>query len=274
MIAKMIVSYYRFLFLVSVLISHTIRLSAQTTVGMGTDTPTSHAVLELSTAQGNQGFLAPRLTTSQRTASSFTQQLTQAENGLLVFDTDEGQFFYWYSGEWRTGTSVTAEGTPRSTVWYTGVGAPSSTRGADGDFYINETTAEVYQHKDGSFALMGSLRPSDQQWTTSASAPEDATSAVPGSFHLNADTRQIWVRDENNTWRQIGRLVAPSEEDVPVTYQGTTVPRNDQGKIGDFYIQVRDEPSDYDENEKDRDVYLKIQNSGERQWARLIFFFE
>lgn len=264
----------RSLFLIGFFTSQAVYLLAQTTVGMGTDTPTSHAVLELSATQGNQGFLAPRLTKSQRTASSFIQQLTSAENGLLVFDTDEGQFFYWYNGEWKTGTTATAEGTPRSTVWYTGIGAPSNTRGADGDFYINETTAEVYQRKDGSFVLMGSLSPAEQQWTTSASAPEDAANTIPGSFHLNSNTRQIWVRDEDNAWKQIGRLVAPSEEDGPVTYQGTTAPRNEQGKIGDFYIQVRDEPSDYDENEQDRDLYIKLQNSGERQWARLLFFFD
>jgi hypothetical protein len=62
-------------------------LSAQ--AGIGTEQPNTSAVLDLRSPSHNQGFLAPRLNTAQRTAPPFTDNLTSAENGLLVFDTDD-----------------------------------------------------------------------------------------------------------------------------------------------------------------------------------------
>ncbi|MBV6646322.1 MAG: hypothetical protein KI790_12780 [Cyclobacteriaceae bacterium] len=76
-------------------------VSAQNSVGVGTETPNPNAVLELVSPGNNQGFLVPRLTTAQRTDAAFETNLTNAENGLLVFDTDENQFFFWISGSWQ-----------------------------------------------------------------------------------------------------------------------------------------------------------------------------
>src|SRR5690606_37475418 len=78
-----------------------INAHGQTIVGMGTDNPNPNAVLELVSKHQNQGFLMPRLTTSQRNASSFTALLSSKDNGLLVFDTDEGLFYYWYKDKWQ-----------------------------------------------------------------------------------------------------------------------------------------------------------------------------
>lgn len=69
---------------------------AMAQVGIGTTTPNTHAVLELKSPGNNQGFLVPRLTTSQR--NSLT--LTSEENGLLVFDSDEQKFYYWNATLW------------------------------------------------------------------------------------------------------------------------------------------------------------------------------
>jgi hypothetical protein len=69
-------------------------------VGIGTETPSTNAVLELRSPGNNQGFLVPRLTTSQRTATVFTSGLTVSEKGLLVFDTDTNKFYYWNGTMW------------------------------------------------------------------------------------------------------------------------------------------------------------------------------
>ncbi|TXH25071.1 MAG: hypothetical protein E6Q96_09550 [Cyclobacteriaceae bacterium] len=69
-------------------------------VGIGTETPSSHAVLELRSPTGNQGFLVPRLSTAQRTAAAFTSALSVNETGLLVFDTDTNKFYYWGGTGW------------------------------------------------------------------------------------------------------------------------------------------------------------------------------
>ncbi len=72
---------------------------AQNSVGIGTETPNLKAVLELIAINGDQGFLAPRLTTGQRV--SFAANLTSNDNGMLVFDSDEGQFYVWYNAVWN-----------------------------------------------------------------------------------------------------------------------------------------------------------------------------
>ncbi|MDX1629862.1 MAG: hypothetical protein R3345_14240, partial [Fulvivirga sp.] len=74
---------------------------SQNSVGIGTENSNNHAVLELVSPTNNQGFLAPRLTTAQRTDVNFTSDLSSADNGLLVFDSDEKQFYYWHDNQWR-----------------------------------------------------------------------------------------------------------------------------------------------------------------------------
>lgn len=78
------------------------RLSAQNSVGIGTQTPNPNAVLELVSPGNDQGLLVPRLTTQQRIADTFTSRLTDAENGLMVFDIDEGAFYFWVAGQWQS----------------------------------------------------------------------------------------------------------------------------------------------------------------------------
>ena len=73
---------------------------ARAQIGMGTATPNPNAVLELKAPGNNQGFLVPRLTTLQRTSTTFTAALSAADKGLLVFDTDVNKFFYWNGSAW------------------------------------------------------------------------------------------------------------------------------------------------------------------------------
>lgn len=88
--------------LVAALILLSVTLArAQNSVGIGVANPNRHAVLELVSTGNNQGVLVPRLTTAQRTAASFISALTAAENGLLVFDSDEKKFFYWDATSWK-----------------------------------------------------------------------------------------------------------------------------------------------------------------------------
>ncbi len=75
---------------------------AQNSMGVGTDTPNPNAVLEIVSPTGNQGILIPRYTTTERTATAFTSNLTNSDNGLLVFDTDEGALYFWFGGQWVT----------------------------------------------------------------------------------------------------------------------------------------------------------------------------
>ncbi|WP_420577128.1 beta strand repeat-containing protein [Ekhidna sp.] len=69
-------------------------------VGIGTENPNSNAILELVAPTNEQGLLVPRMTTAQRTSSTFTSNLSSTENGLLVYDSNENKFFFWINNQW------------------------------------------------------------------------------------------------------------------------------------------------------------------------------
>jgi len=98
-------------FLTTALIAVVCLAKGQNAVGIGVANPNKNAVLELVSPGNNQGLLVPRLTTAQRTATSFTSSLSSRENGLLVFDSDENKFYFWQSTQWqpvRTGSDLNA----------------------------------------------------------------------------------------------------------------------------------------------------------------------
>ncbi len=96
----------RVLFLFSLLVGSTL-MAQEGSVGIGTQTPNEKAVLHLVAPNNDQGFLVPKLTTTQR--NNFSIQLTSAENGMMVFDSDLNQFFFWMTDHWEAvGSSLQA----------------------------------------------------------------------------------------------------------------------------------------------------------------------
>jgi hypothetical protein len=76
---------------------------AQSGVGIGTSNPNPNAVLDIMSAANDKGILIPRLTSTQRLAMNASLSVT--ENGLLVFDLDLQEFYYWNNTVW-TAVSV------------------------------------------------------------------------------------------------------------------------------------------------------------------------
>ena len=74
-----------------------ISFAAQAQVGIGTNTPAASAQLEVSST--TKGLLTPRMTASERTA------INSPSTGLIVFQTDATQGFYYNAG------------TPQSPSW-------------------------------------------------------------------------------------------------------------------------------------------------------------
>jgi hypothetical protein len=70
------------------------------TLGVGVATPNPNAALHVESPTGNQGFILPRLTTAQRTATGFTSVLAAADNGLIVYDTDLKGIYVWDGAKW------------------------------------------------------------------------------------------------------------------------------------------------------------------------------
>ena len=77
-----------FLFLVAAM-----EYSSAQSIGIGTTTPQSSAVLDVSSS--NKGFLLPLVSTSQRIA------ISNPANGLLVYDTTSQRFYLFQDGIWR-----------------------------------------------------------------------------------------------------------------------------------------------------------------------------
>src|SRR3954470_7031803 len=67
-------------------------LSQNQNVGIGTTAPDPSSLLDLKAS--DKGFLAPRLTTTQRLA------VINPAEGLLVYDITVGCFFYFKSTQW------------------------------------------------------------------------------------------------------------------------------------------------------------------------------
>ncbi len=96
----------RILFLFNVLACSTL-FAQEGSVGIGTQTPNEKAVLHLVAPNNDQGFLVPKLTSAQR--NTFATQLTSGENGMMVFDSDLNQFFFWLTDHWEAvGASLQA----------------------------------------------------------------------------------------------------------------------------------------------------------------------
>jgi hypothetical protein len=70
------------------------------TLGVGTVSPNPNAALHVESPGSNQGFILPRLTTAQRSATGFKSILTSTDNGLMVYDNDLKQIFIWTDTAW------------------------------------------------------------------------------------------------------------------------------------------------------------------------------
>ena len=74
-------------------------VSAQNfSAGVNTESPNPRAVLHLVSPNGDQGLLIPQLTTAQRT--SMAGSLNPQSNGLLVYDNEQGVFYFWLNSSW------------------------------------------------------------------------------------------------------------------------------------------------------------------------------
>ena len=72
-------------------------------IGAMIDRP--NALMVMNPPDGNQGFLAPQITTAKRLSM---QPTSPQEDGLLLFDTTEKSFYFWKDNSWVKGLGVEA----------------------------------------------------------------------------------------------------------------------------------------------------------------------
>jgi hypothetical protein len=83
-----------------------ILMAQNKTLGVGATSPNPNAVLHVESPTGNQGFIMPRLTTTQRLAAGFISILGSADNGLMVYDTTLKTIFIWDGASWKSSAQV------------------------------------------------------------------------------------------------------------------------------------------------------------------------
>lgn len=117
-----------------------VKLSAQTntfpasgSVGVGTTTPVSSAIVELQST--SQGLLAPRMTKVQRDA------IVAPATGLLIFQTNSTPGFYYYSGAAWTAISTKGANTSLSNLGPTTSINTALTPNANNTLDLGSTTA-------------------------------------------------------------------------------------------------------------------------------------
>jgi hypothetical protein len=95
-------------------------------VGIGTTTPDNTALLDLSST--TQGLLVPRLNTTQMNAIN----VGNAQNGLLIYNTDSLCFCYWNTTSWLSLCNGTGGSGLQGPTGPTGVQGPTGPAGANG----------------------------------------------------------------------------------------------------------------------------------------------
>lgn len=79
-------------------------------VGIGTETPSASAILDVVSPDNDKGILIPRLTSSEK------NNISNPAIGLLVYQTDGDHGFYFYDGNWKqlffTGSAGSNNATP------------------------------------------------------------------------------------------------------------------------------------------------------------------
>jgi len=137
--------------------------NAQSNVGIGTLTPDPSSVLDLTAT--DKGLLVPRVTTVQRTA------ISSPTEGLLVYDTNFGCFYYFKSGVWISLCNAGATGATGATgnSGTAGVTGPTGVTGPVGcnqsNYIIKSngtaavcTVAPVFEDNTGNIGI-GTITP-------------------------------------------------------------------------------------------------------------------
>lgn len=176
--------------------------SAQS-VGIGTNSPNKHAVLDLVVPTPTtlpQGLLLPRLTTSQKNSMS----ISNTEKGMMVYDTDLNMANTWNGTAWSTTTNdgdwdITTSAGDATTNLNVGIGItnPSQKLEVGGDVIIgggstlSDGTSEFIQFQAESASwYMGAYN------NSSASLSDFYISPVnggDGTFHIEMATGEVGI---------------------------------------------------------------------------------
>jgi len=190
-------------------------------VGIGTEIPDASAILELSST--TQGILIPQMTKEQR------KDIVSPATGLLVFQTNETQGFYYYTGtEWNIIGSSSA---PLEIGDYHEGGIIFYLDGTGEHGLISATTDQStgIQWTDGSYVVTGATG------TAVGTGQSNTTTivSVQGAGNYAAKICDDLVLNSYSDW------FLPSKDELNLMYQQRTV-------IGGFSTSYYWSSSEYD----------------------------
>ena len=160
---------YVFLFLIPLAIVPIVS-NGQQNVGIGTTTPDNSAILDLSSV--NRGILVPRMTTAQRVA------IVSPATGLLVYDTDYDQFWYFDGVVWVQAIGPVGPTGPQGVAGVQGVTGPTGSTGLTGAQGVTGPTGSIgLTGAQGVTGPTGSTGLTGAQGVTGPTGPSGAANA-------------------------------------------------------------------------------------------------
>ncbi|MFM2394223.1 MAG: hypothetical protein RLZZ546_2205 [Bacteroidota bacterium] len=186
-------------------------------IGIGTTTPDSSAILDISST--TKGLLLPRMTTAQRDA------IVNPVNGLMIYniETDCNDTYANFSWLSHCGSKVTES---KSNVWIQKTSFPGTMRKDGITFYLNNRVYFGLGQNISSIYLndLWEFDPSSNTWTqkanlsvarsmSSAFSIGDKGYVVGGKINASTNTNQVWQYNAaTNLWSQKSNYIGPSAD--------------------------------------------------------------
>lgn len=188
----------------------------------------------------------------------------------------------------RTGNtgSTGATGSTGSTgaagaTWHDGAGAPSDGLGANGDYYLDDTSLDVY-HKNTSNSpqwavvanIHGTTGADGNRWYDGSGAPSDGLGAN-ADYYLDDATGNVYLKNTSNSpqWSVIANIIGPTGATGATGSAGSTGSTGAAGAAGSKWYDGSGVPSgglgadgDYYLDDSNGDIYTKV-TSNSPQWG-------
>ena len=123
--------------------------------------------------------------------------------------------------------------------WLNGAGAPASSLGEDGDYYIDTDDGTVYENVDGTWGIVANLGGADgATWHSGDGAPASSL-GKDGDFYLRTGAGAVAgtiYRKTSGAW--VLQVDIDNGADGATWHSGDGAPANDLGKVGDFYLRT------------------------------------
>lgn len=193
--------------------------------------------------------------------------------GLKVYVEAKKKYYFWDGSAWVEEVSQGAAGAAGAdgATWLSGSGAPGSSTGADGDYYLDTATYDIYKKTSGSWGEIGNIKgatgakgdkgdtgeqgPQGEKGDTGAQGPagadgEDGADGATwlfgavaptnqgknGDWYLNTATYDVYQKS-SNAWSKTGNIKGATGAQGPKGDKGDTGEQGPQGLKGDTGAQ-------------------------------------